>query len=75
LRSRARAFQRGHRSAMRRGGPGGCGGPGFRGRPHRGFRGPADFGPDMRRRNRLDRRPGIGRRGPRGDEALPGPSA
>ena len=73
MRGRARAFERGRRSAMRRGGSGAWGGQAFRGQ--RGFRGPGGFGPEMRQRTRFDRRPGIGRRGPPGDEPLTGPSA
>jgi hypothetical protein len=73
MRGRARAFERGRRSSMRRGGPGAGGGQAFRGQ--RGFRGHRGFGPEMRQRSRFDRRPGIGRRGPPGDEPPPVPSA
>ncbi len=73
MRGRARAFERGRRSGMRRGGSGALGARTFRGQ--RGFRGPDGFGPGMRQRGRLDRRPGIGRRGAWGDDPLPGPSS
>jgi len=71
MRGRARAFERGRRSGMRRGGSGG--GQALRGQ--RGFRGHGGFAPEMRQRIRFDRRRGIGRRGPPGDEPLPSPSA
>jgi hypothetical protein len=57
---------------MRRGGSGAGGGQAFRGQ--RGFRGHRGFAPEMRQRSRFDRRPGIGRRGPPGDEPLPDPA-
>ena len=69
MRGRARAFERGRRVGMRRGGSGSRGGQAFRGQ--RSFRGGGGFAPEMRRRNRFDRRPEIGRRGPPGDEPPP----
>jgi Spy/CpxP family protein refolding chaperone len=73
MRGRARAFERGRRVGMRRGEARPGGGRAFRGQ--RGFRGGDGFAPDMRRRNRFDRRPGIGRRGPPSDEAPFEPSS